>query len=95
LEAKKKLAELLDRVEQIPSESEAWTAIERLRERARKLMGGAFDWETFKADRDVGRPYDAAYLELAQRRGLQLATLDEYPRRAGSAEGIILLGKSQ
>ena len=37
--------------------------------------------------------YDAAYLELAQRRGLPLATLDEDLRRAASAEGLTLLGK--
>jgi predicted nucleic acid-binding protein len=36
--------------------------------------------------------YDAAYLELAQRRGLPLATLDTDLRRAASAEGVILLG---
>lgn len=38
--------------------------------------------------------YDAAYLELAQRRGLPLATLDTELRNAASAEGLILLGKS-
>jgi predicted nucleic acid-binding protein len=37
--------------------------------------------------------YDAAYLELAQRRGLPLATLDADLRAAASAEGVILLGK--
>ena len=37
--------------------------------------------------------YDAAYLELAQRRGLPLATLDKELREAASAEGVILLGK--
>ena len=37
--------------------------------------------------------YDAAYLELAQRRGLPLATLDKELRDAASAEGIVLLGK--
>ena len=36
--------------------------------------------------------YDAAYLELALRRGLPLATLDEDLRRAGSAEKVRLLG---
>lgn len=39
--------------------------------------------------------YDAAYLELAERRRLPLATLDEALRRAASAHGIPLLGKSQ
>jgi predicted nucleic acid-binding protein len=37
--------------------------------------------------------YDAAYLELAQRRGLPLATLDSELRDAANAEGVILLGK--
>jgi prevent-host-death family protein len=37
-------------------ESEAQAAVERIRARARKLKGGEFDWETFKADRDAGRP---------------------------------------
>ena len=36
--------------------------------------------------------YDAAYLELAQRRGLPLATLDGDLRVAATTEGIILLG---
>jgi predicted nucleic acid-binding protein len=37
--------------------------------------------------------YDAAYLELAERRRLPLATLDAELRSAASAEGVILLGK--
>ena len=36
--------------------------------------------------------YDAAYLELAQRRGLALATLDLELRAAAKAEGVPLLG---
>ena len=36
--------------------------------------------------------YDAAYLELAQRRGLPLATLDRELRTAATAEHIALLG---
>jgi predicted nucleic acid-binding protein len=36
--------------------------------------------------------YDAAYLELAKRRGLPLATLDDELRRAARAEGVHLLG---
>lgn len=36
--------------------------------------------------------YDAAYLELAQRRGLPLATLDKELRGAAIAEGVVLLG---
>lgn len=37
--------------------------------------------------------YDAAYLELAQRRSLPLATLDTELRSAASVEGVVLLGK--
>jgi predicted nucleic acid-binding protein len=36
--------------------------------------------------------YDAAYLELAQRRALPLATLDVELRVAANAEGVTLLG---
>jgi len=36
--------------------------------------------------------YDAAYLELAQRLGLPLATLDQELRAAGDAIGVTLLG---
>lgn len=36
-------------------ESGARIAVERIRARARKLNGSAFDWETLKADRDAGR----------------------------------------
>jgi len=35
--------------------------------------------------------YDAAYLELALRQGLSLATLDEQLRRAAKKTGIVLL----
>lgn len=37
--------------------------------------------------------YDAAYLELARRLGLPLATLDKDLRRAAEAEGIVVLPK--
>jgi predicted nucleic acid-binding protein len=37
--------------------------------------------------------YDAAYLELANRRGLPLATLDNDLRTAASTEGVRLLGR--
>ncbi len=37
--------------------------------------------------------YDAAYLELALRRGLALATLDEELRVAADAEGVEILGQ--
>ena len=36
--------------------------------------------------------YDAAYLELALRRGLPLASLDAELRRAAQAEGVAVLG---
>jgi predicted nucleic acid-binding protein len=36
--------------------------------------------------------YDAAYLEVAQRRGLPLATLDGELRTAACAEGVTVLG---
>lgn len=39
--------------------------------------------------------YDAAYLELAQRRGLPLATLDKELRAAARTEGVILLANQQ
>lgn len=39
--------------------------------------------------------YDAAYLELALRRNLPLATLDEALRRAALEEKLTLLGKPQ
>lgn len=37
--------------------------------------------------------YDAAYLELAMRRGLPLASLDMELRSAAGAENVVLLGK--
>jgi hypothetical protein len=37
--------------------------------------------------------YDAAYLELVQRRGLPLATLDAELINAAIAEGVVLLGQ--
>lgn len=39
--------------------------------------------------------YDAAYLELAQRRGLPLATLDTDLRHAALGECVTLLGKTE
>lgn len=36
--------------------------------------------------------YDAAYLELAQRSGLPLATLDGDLRRAAAVAGVALIG---
>ncbi len=36
--------------------------------------------------------YDAAYLELAQRRGSPLASLDRDLRKAGAGLGITMLG---
>ena len=37
--------------------------------------------------------YDAAYLELAQREGVPLATLDGHLAAAATAEGVPVLGK--
>jgi predicted nucleic acid-binding protein len=44
------------------------------------------------ADRFAMTVYDAPYVELAGRRGLPLATLDEEMRAAGMALGLRLLG---
>lgn len=44
------------------------------------------------ADRFDLTPYDAAYLELARRRALPLASLDRDLRSAARAFGMILLG---
>lgn len=44
------------------------------------------------AERHKLTVYDAAYLELAQRRGLPLATLDAELLRTANAEGVNLLG---
>lgn len=38
--------------------------------------------------------YDAAYLELAQREGVPLATLDQMLKKAAQAEGLSLAGES-
>jgi predicted nucleic acid-binding protein len=43
-------------------------------------------------DRSGLTPYDAAYLELAQRRRLPLATLDGELVRAEQAENVPLVG---
>ncbi|MCB1095330.1 MAG: type II toxin-antitoxin system VapC family toxin [Verrucomicrobiae bacterium] len=39
--------------------------------------------------------YDAAYLELARRRSIPLATLDKALRRAADAEGVAILNASK
>jgi predicted nucleic acid-binding protein len=54
----------------------------------------SFAWTTTLqlADRFGLTLYDAAYLELAQRRHLPLATLDQPLRTAATAGGISLLG---
>ena len=49
-----------------------------------------------KATLDLGEKhgltiYDAAYLELAQRRQLSFGTLDHDLRRAAASEGVLLL----
>lgn len=53
-----------------------------------------FAWSTTLrlAERHQLTLYDAAYLELAQRLGVPLATLDQELRAAGSALGLTLLG---
>lgn len=38
--------------------------------------------------------YDAVYLELARRRGLPLASLDEKLGGAGQALGVLILGRT-
>jgi len=55
---------------------------------------GTYAWSTTLrlAERFGLTVYDAAYLELAQRRSLPLATLDEPLRAAGHALGVPLLG---
>lgn len=45
------------------------------------------------ADKHHLTVYDAAYLELARRRGLPLATLDQELRAAASAIGVALLAQ--
>jgi predicted nucleic acid-binding protein len=45
------------------------------------------------ADRNRLTVYDATYLELALRRSLPLATLDDELRKAAQQEGVALLGK--
>lgn len=54
----------------------------------------SFAWTTTLqlADRFGLTLYDAAYLELAQRRHLPLATLDQSLRAAAAAAGVELLG---
>jgi predicted nucleic acid-binding protein len=55
----------------------------------------AFTWSTTLklAEAHGLTVYDAAYLELAQRMTLPLATLDEELRSAGRAVGVALLGR--
>jgi predicted nucleic acid-binding protein len=55
---------------------------------------GASAWTTTLAlaDRFELTIYDACYLELAQRREMPLATLDQDLRDAGRALGLLLLG---
>ena len=52
-------------------------------------------WTTTRnlADRFRLTAYDAVYLELAQRRDLPLATLDQELRAAGAVLGVPLLGR--
>lgn len=57
----------------------------------------AFAWNTGLdlADRFRLTAYDAAYLELARRRALPLASLDKELRTAGRALGLTLLGVAE
>ena len=41
---------------EVVDHAKAYAAFERIRERAKELKFGAFDWESMKADRDEGRP---------------------------------------
>jgi len=56
---------------------------------------GTYAWTTTLrlAERFLLTVYDAAYLELAQRRSLPLATLDRDLRTAATALGLALLGE--
>jgi predicted nucleic acid-binding protein len=56
--------------------------------------GQAWSETLHLADRYRLTVYDAAYLELAQRRELPLATLDKDLRAAAQAAGTALLGES-
>jgi predicted nucleic acid-binding protein len=58
------------------------------------LDADTYAWTTtlHLSDRFQLTPYDAAYLELAQRRKLPLATLDRTLRTAAGAIGIRTLG---
>lgn len=58
----------------------------------RESEARAWGETTELADRFELSIYDAAYLELALRRGLPLATLDGDLSRAATSEGIQLLG---
>ena len=54
----------------------------------------SYAWSTTLrlAERFSLTPYDAAYLELAQRRSLPFATLDRDLRAAATALNVVLLG---
>jgi len=45
------------------------------------------------AERHRLTTYDAAYLELAQRRGLALASLDRNLQAAAESDGVVVLGR--
>jgi predicted nucleic acid-binding protein len=59
-----------------------------------ELETDTFAWTStlHLADRYRLTPYDAAYLELAQRRKLPLATLDSALRTAARAAGVATIG---
>jgi predicted nucleic acid-binding protein len=60
------------------------------------LETSTFAWTTTLqlADRFELTPYDASYLELAQRRKLPLATLDRALRKAALTTGVLVRGAS-
>jgi predicted nucleic acid-binding protein len=60
-------------------------------------VDGLTDTRAWNATLDLGdrfrlTAYDAAYVELALRRALSMATLDQDMRSAGAALGLRLLG---
>jgi predicted nucleic acid-binding protein len=58
---------------------------------ARRWLGpGAIPWASLVLTYNLST-YDAAYLELAMRWGVQLATLDDKLKAAAAAAGVPLL----
>ncbi len=75
------IARFLGLVRALPIEIDAQTAAHGLS-------------DTFQLARAHGlSAYDAAYLEVAIREGVRLATLDDKLRRAAAAAGVALVGR--